>query len=180
MERLFSGWRLGHPKGVAADGENFEDLSAAEGLTLFETIEQSLAGDERTYVLWRGEHVYALMNVYPYSSGHVLIVPKNAYSTMDVLPPQVHDELWATVRTASLTIKKTFNPDGLNIGLNEGTAGGASIPDHLHVHVVPRWAADTNFMTSIAEARILPVSLSATWELLRANWPEANTHPSDW
>lgn len=161
---------MGHGKGIASDGLDFEDLAPAEGLTLFETIHQSDAGDDRTYVLWRGDHVYALMNVYPYSSGHVLIVPNKAYKSMDVLPQEVHDELWATVRTASLVIKKAFHPHGLNIGLNEGTAGGASVPDHLHVHVVPRWAADTNFMTAIAEARILPVSLGATWELLRAEW----------
>jgi ATP adenylyltransferase len=171
LERLFSGWRLGHPRGLGADGEPFEDLTPAHGLTLFETIEQSDVGDERTYVLWRGDSVFALMNVYPYSSGHTLVVPKKGYGSMDELPQTVHEELWDTVRKASRAVKSAFNPHGLNIGLNEGTAGGASQPDHLHVHVVPRWAADTNFMTSIAEARILPVSLTATWEQLRANWP---------
>lgn len=166
IERLFSGWRLGHPHGIASDGRDFEDVKPAPGLTLFETIEQLDVGDERTYVIWRGMHVFVLMNVYPYASGHVLVVPKKAFPTMDELPQEVHAELWDTVRTASRVVKRAFSPHGLNVGLNEGTAGGASVPDHLHVHVVPRWAADTNFMTSVAEARILPVSLGATWELL--------------
>ena len=91
---------------------------------------------------------------------------------MDDLAEDEFFELWQLVRDASKAVRTAFRPQGMNIGINEGSAGGGSVPDHLHVHIVPRWEADTNFMTSIANARILPVALIDSWHHLRASWPD--------
>ncbi len=171
MERLFSGWRLAHPPELGADGRPHANLPPAPGKTLFETIEQSGLADEITYVVVRRPNTFALLNVYPYASGHVMVLPRTAVRSADELDPEVYQELWGLVREATVAVKAAFGPDGLNVGFNEGTAGGASQPDHLHIHVVPRWRGDTNFMTSLAETRALPLSLGDTWRLLRDAWP---------
>ncbi|MEM9614098.1 MAG: HIT domain-containing protein [Actinomycetota bacterium] len=171
MDRLFAGWRIGRPPGEGADGLPHADLTPADGKTLFETIEQSGLDDELTYVIVRRPLTFAILNVYPYTSGHLMVLPRRAVPTADELTPEEYHELWTLVREATTAVKAAFKPDGLNVGFNEGTAGGGSMPEHLHVHVVPRWGADTNFLTSIAEARILPVTLAETWRQLREAWP---------
>ena len=171
MDYVFAGWRIGQPQGLGGDGLPHADLFPEEGKTLFETIEQSDLPDSQTYVLERRSHVFAILNVFPYTSGHVMVLPRRAVATIDGLDDDEHGQLWELVRDATTAIKAAFRPDGLNIGFNEGTAGGGSIPDHLHVHVVPRWSADTNFMTSISAARVLPFTLEATWDRLREVWP---------
>lgn len=171
MPRLYSGWRLAHPRGLASDGQPHPYVEAEPGKTLFETIEQSDLPDEETYIIHRGPNVYVVLNVYPYTSGHVLVIPNKGVESVHDLSDEIYTELWATVRTAAAAVKAAFYPHGLNIGVNEGLAGGGSQPDHLHVHIVPRWRADTNFMTSVAEVRILPQTLSQSYERLRRKWP---------
>lgn len=171
MEQLFAGWRIGRPPGEGGDGRPHADLTPVEGKSLFETIEQSGLDDELTYVLVRRPLTFALLNVYPYTSGHVMVLPRRAVRSVDALTDDEFHELWALVREATTAVKTALRPEGLNIGFNEGTAGGGSVPEHLHVHVVPRWEADTNFMTTIAEVRVLPVTLGETWRLLRRAWP---------
>ncbi len=113
----------------------------------------------------------ALLNAYPYTSGHVMVMPD---------PPRGRDrgpgrrraaELWATVTAGVRALKAAYRPEGINVGANLGRAAGAGVPGHFHVHLLPRWNGDTNFMTSVAEARVLPESLDATWTKLRAAWP---------
>ncbi len=173
MPRLFSGWRLAHGRGLAADGRPHPYVRAALGKTLFETIEQSELPDDQTYIIHRGTNVYVVLNVYPYTSGHVLVIPNEGVESVHDLSDEVYAELWTMVRKAASAVKAAFEPHGFNIGLNEGMAGGGSQPDHLHVHVVPRWRADTNFMTSVAEVRILPQTLSQSYERIVENWPSA-------
>ena len=170
MDRLYSGWRLAHPPHLGSDGLPHANLQPQPGLTLFETIEQSGLDDEITYVLARGKATFAILNVYPYASGHVMVLPRAAVRSPDELDHDTYMELWDLVRDATRAVKRAFRPDGLNVGYNEGSAGGGSLPEHLHVHVVPRWNADTNFMTSLAETRILPMALSDSWNLLRQVW----------
>lgn len=172
MERIHAGWRLAAPSGTTPDGRPYIDLAPEPGKTLFETIEQSDHDDAETYILRRHRSVFALLNIYPYTSGHVMVLPRRGVRVMDDLTDDEYRDLWDLVREATAAVRAAFRPQGLNIGLNEGTAGGGSYPDHLHVHVVPRWAADTNFMTTVAEARILPITLADSWARLRANWPE--------
>ncbi len=172
LERLFSGWRMANWPDRGGDGRPHANLGRTPGLSLFETIEQSGLADEETYILHRGQHTFAILNVFPYTSGHVMVLPLKATASIDDLEQEHYHELWDLVRTASQVIKETFHPQGMNIGINEGSAGGGSVPDHLHVHLVPRWDADTNFMTSIADTRILPMTLSDSWQRLRTNWPQ--------
>ncbi len=177
MPRLFSGWRLAHARGLAADGQPHAYVRPAEGLTLFETLEQSDLPDDQTYILYRGPNVYVVLNVYPYTSGHVMAIPNVGVPSIQDLSEEIYIELWNTVRVASQAVKSAFMPHGFNIGVNEGLAGGGSQPDHLHVHIVPRWRADTNFMTTTAEVRILPQTLSQSWQRLRDDWPAQASGP---
>ncbi len=172
MERMNAGWRLGRPAGMGSDGEPTYDLPPAPGKSLFETIEQSDLPDDQLFVLTRQELVFALLNIYPYNPGHVMVLPKRAVPSMLELTDAEHDALWALVRETYGVLKKAFDPHGMNVGVNEGVAGGASQPDHLHVHVVPRWRADTSFITSMADTRILPMTLHDSWTRIRAAWPE--------
>lgn len=167
MPRLWSGWRI--PYILADDDERSK--GHVEGLTLFEGIEQSGLDDSVTYVLWRGEHCFALLNAYPYTSGHLMVLPKKAAVNVEDLDEDTYIELFAGVRMGIEAVKAEYQPDGVNMGMNLGRASGAGVPDHIHVHVLPRWSGDTNFMTSIAEARVLPESLGDSWKRLRAAWP---------
>jgi len=170
MPRLWAGWRI--PYILADDDERTK--SGSDGLTLFEGIEQSGLDDSVTYILWRGEHCFALLNAYPYSSGHLMVLPKKAAENLEDLDAPTFAELFEGVRMGIAAVKAEYAPDGVNMGMNLGRASGAGVPDHIHVHVVPRWSGDTNFITSIAEARVLPESLSDTWTRLKRAWVEEN------
>ncbi len=172
MDRMYAGWRLGAPPGSGSDGLPYEAIEAEPGKSLFETIEQSPLADDRTYLIARRRSCFAVLNVYPYSSGHVMVLPKRAVPNILELTDEEHDDLWRLVRIAYRAVGDAFSPDGMNVGVNEGRAGGASIPDHLHVHIVPRWYADTSFTTTVAEARVLPMTLRDSWLRVRASWPE--------
>jgi diadenosine tetraphosphate (Ap4A) HIT family hydrolase len=172
LVRLWAGWkRAAHGSSFGSDGLPHADLGRLPGKSLFETIEQSGLPDEQTYVVWRGPRTFVILNVFPYTNGHLMILPLRACPHLDDLDDDTYAELWRTVRDASRAVKTALGPQGLNVGVNEGMAGGGSEPDHLHVHVVPRWSADTNFMTAIAEVRVLPQTLGDTWRQLRQAWP---------
>lgn len=167
IERLWAGWRIPY---IEQDDEQ-RVASRSTGLSLFEGIEQSGLPDSKTYVLWRGRRCFALLNAFPYGSGHLMVLPKRAVADLESLEPDEHTELFAGVRDAIVAVKAAYRPHGVNVGINLGTAAGAGVPDHLHVHVLPRWAGDTNFTTAVAEVRVLPEPLSDTWRKLRAAWP---------
>ena len=169
IERLWAGWRI--PYIEQDDAQRVASRSA--GLSLFEGIEQSGLPDHETYVLWRGSRCFALLNAFPYGSGHLMVLPKRAVADLEALEPDEHTELFAGVRDAVVAVKVAYRPQGVNVGINLGTAAGAGVPDHLHVHVLPRWAGDTNFTTAVAELRVLPEPLSDTWRKVRAAWPHA-------
>jgi diadenosine tetraphosphate (Ap4A) HIT family hydrolase len=164
MDRLWAGWRSGY---VAAAGNG---ALAGEG-SVFTRILATGLPDEETRVVWRGELVFAILNAYPYTSGHVLVMPYREAADLEDLTPAESDALWAGTRAAVAAVKAAYRPQGVNVGINLGEAAGAGIPSHLHVHVLPRWQADSNFMTSVAEVRVLPEPLGETWAKLRAAWP---------
>ena len=141
------------------------------GLTLIEAIEQSGLDDSETFIVHRGETCFVLLNAYPYTSGHMMVLPRRAVATLDGLDAAEHEELWATVRDAVAAVESAFSPGGVNVGLNLGPAAGAGVPGHLPVHVVPRWSGDTNFTTTTADLRVLPEALGDSWRRLREAWP---------
>jgi ATP adenylyltransferase len=124
--------------------------------------------DEETLILWRGEDVFVIMNRYPYNNGHLLIVPYREVETYTALTPEEQTAIATTIDRCIRWLEEALDPEGVNVGMNLGAAAGAGIPDHLHVHVLPRWNGDTNFMTTTAETRVLPEDLSTTYDRLRA------------
>ncbi len=173
LDRLWAGWRIPYITAHSGADALDDDRTAGrpEGLSLFEGIEQSGLPDDESYVVWRGDTCFALLNAYPYTSGHLMVLPKRAVRNLEDLTPEEHVELFAAVRDAVVAIKAEYRPHGVNVGINLGEGAGAGVPDHLHVHVLPRWSGDTNFMTSIAEARVLPESLPDVWRRLTGAWP---------
>ncbi len=127
--------------------------------------------DDESHILWRSARCFAVLNAYPYGSGHLMVLPNRAVGDLDGLDEDESSELWAGVQQAVRAIRAAYRPDGVNVGMNLGAGAGAGVPDHLHVHCLPRWSADTNFMTAIAEARVLPEPLDVTWQKLIQAWP---------
>jgi ATP adenylyltransferase len=123
--------------------------------------------DRKNLVLHRESDVFVLLNRYPYSPGHLLVAPRAHTAEFSALPSDLRDHLFALVQRGAAVVCDIYHPNGLNIGLNLGQVAGAGLPDHLHAHVVPRWAADSNFMTVIGETRVLPESLEQTYDKLR-------------
>ena len=115
--------------------------------------------------------VFAILNAYPYATAHTLVLPYREVAALEDLTPAEHTELWATVTDAVRAIKARLPPEGVNVGLNLGRPAGGSVAQHLHVHVVPRWTGDSNFMTATANTRTIPEALPATAARLRAAWP---------
>jgi len=169
LEHLWAGWRQAYIKGETSPQSLVE---TPEGLSIFSAIEQSGLPDEETLIIHRGETCFVLLNVYPYTTGHSMVIPFREVETLTDLTPQEHEELWQLVRTTVQSLEEAYNPDGINVGLNQGQAAGAGIPEHLHVHCLPRWSGDTNFSTTVAGARVLPESLTDTWTRLRKAWNE--------
>ena len=122
-------------------------------------------------VLWIGDHTYAVINAHPYASGHLMAVPIRHVASLAELTESESTELWSALRAGVVAIEEAFGPEGINLGANLGRAAGAGLPRHLHLHAVPRWVGDTNFMTAVADTRVLPQTLAVTWDQLRRAWP---------
>jgi len=123
--------------------------------------------DVRTHILARGEHCFVILNAYPYASGHLMVVPYAHLDRLTDLPTHALIEMMEFARTAQTALDGAMHPHGFNIGMNQGAAAGAGIADHLHLHVVPRWSGDTNFMTTIGDLRVMPQHLDETYAVLR-------------
>jgi len=123
--------------------------------------------DVRTHILARGEHCFVILNAYPYASGHLMVVPYAHLDRLTDLPTHALIEMMEFARTAQTALDGAMHPPFFNIGMNQGAAAGAGIADHLHLHVVPRWSGDTNFMTTIGDLRVMPQHLDETYAVLR-------------
>ncbi len=134
--------------------------------------EAAKGGDEEHLVLARGERALVIMNRFPYNSGHVLVCPARHEADVCALGPEESEELWGLVQESVRALREKLAPDAFNIGLNLGKASGAGIEDHLHVHVVPRWEGDTNFMPVLDSTRVVPEALGETYALLRPAFGE--------
>jgi len=123
--------------------------------------------DHTAHILYRGETVFALLNAFPYNTGHIMVAPVRHAAGLSDLSADERAELFDVATRATGVIQDAMSPEGFNIGLNIGAAAGAGVPGHLHVHVVPRWAGDTNFMTTIGDSKVLPELLDQTDAKLR-------------
>ena len=126
--------------------------------------------DEQCYIVHRGEKVFAIMNAFPYTSGHLLVVPYREVAELEDLSQDETSELWATVTDAVRVLKSVYKPEAMNVGINLGAAAGGSIAQHLHVHIVGRWGGDTNFMVTTANTKILPEALDVSADRIRKAW----------
>lgn len=171
LERIWAGWRSSY---VTAAPVGSGDAAVGSG-SVFTRLLQSGASDVDTHIVHRGDTCFVIVNRFPYTSGHVLVVPYREVADLDGLTPQETADLWGTVNEAVRVVRSVYSPDGMNVGLNLGRPAGGSVPDHLHVHVVPRWTGDTNFMSTISNTRTLPESLAETVSKLRAGWATAST-----
>jgi ATP adenylyltransferase len=184
LDLLWAGWRSAYiastveadaaAEALAADGAGDATRDATsrdDGGSVFRRILASGLPDDRTHIVWRGRHCFAILNAFPYTSGHVLVMPYRQVAALEALTPEEHAELWATVVDTVAAVKAAYHPDGVNIGANLGRSAGAGVPSHVHVHVLPRWSGDTNFMTSVANARVMPEPLEESAGKIRRAWP---------
>ena len=161
LERLWAGWRAPYLDEVTSDAPRSDEC-------LFCRL--AAADPDEAYVVARDEHAFVVLNAYPYTSGHMMVAPLRHEGDLETLPAEDATALMHLTQRAVAAVKLAYSPEGVNVGVNLGEAAGAGVPGHLHVHVVPRWNADTNFMTAIAETRVLPEPLPTTLAKLRAAW----------
>jgi ATP adenylyltransferase len=163
IENLWAGWR----------GEYLSSLPESNpesnpGASVFARILDSGLSDEETYIVHRSTNVFVILNAYPYSVGHTLVLPYRQVADLVDLTAEETTELWNTVSVVCRAVRREYAPHGINVGINMGAASGGSVNEHLHVHVVPRWHGDSNFLTTTANAKAIPEALDVTAARLRS------------
>lgn len=154
MDYLWSPWR-------------YQYVTNADTTTSCVFCDLQLAGDDRrSLIVFRAEHNYIVLNAYPYTSGHSMVVPYEHLDRLHKLKPEAAKEMMELTVKLERALLDLYHPDGVNLGMNIGKAAGAGVAGHIHMHVLPRWVADANFMTVIGETRVLPEDLSTTYERL--------------
>lgn len=164
LDHLWNGWRSAY---VRSHDEG--ELKRAERSVFIDILESGLP-DSDTHIVHRGRFVFAIMNAYPYASGHLLVLPYREVAHLEDVTQDESLELWAAVTDATRVLKRTHAPHAMNVGINLGPPAGGSISRHLHVHVVPRWEGDANFMTAVANTRTLPEPLVESAARIRDEW----------
>jgi ATP adenylyltransferase len=157
MDRLWSPWRLAYVTGSGRE----------TGCIFCDASSRCSDPTQEALVLARGPACYVILNLFPYNNGHLMVVPKRHIGSLAAATADELSEMMRLTRDAELALTEAYNPQGINVGINLGRAAGAGILDHLHVHLVPRWVGDTNFMPVIGNTRVLPEDLSATASRLR-------------
>ena len=158
-QRLWAPWRLDYIKGPST------------GECIFCT-KPALGDDESAYIVHRGEHCFVILNAYPYNNGHVMVAPFAHEPSIEPLDEPTLLELMTLAKRSIAVLRDVYAPEGFNLGINQGKIAGAGMEDHMHLHVVPRWSADTNFMPVISDTRVLPQSLSDSWKAISARFAD--------
>ena len=158
MKRLWSPWRM---KYVGSD-HSCKDCVFCQAVCV--------KNDQESLILFRGESSFVVLNAYPYNTGHALVMPYKHVPTYESLNADTRSEIMELINRTTAALRKVYHPDGFNIGVNLGSAGGAGVTDHVHFHILPRWVGDTNFMTTVGETRVIPEELSKTLEGLKKEW----------
>lgn len=160
MDVLWSPWRYAYITGGPAERQG----------CVFCNILKDSAGDEEKFILQRAEFNFVILNIYPYATGHLMVVPYDHVGSVAGLPKAASDEMMDLIRKAETAISKVYKPDGINLGMNLGKAAGAGVDDHVHMHALPRWVGDANFMTAIGQTRTIPETLPTTFAKLKPHF----------
>ena len=164
MDTLWTPWRYAYMK--SGSGEQDEPQVSC----IFCSLKEDAVDDESRFILHRATHNFVVLNIYPYISGHLLIVPYLHIGELDGLPKEATDELMDLTKRCQTVLRDTYDPHGFNIGINLGRAAGAGVAGHVHQHIMPRWIGDANFMSTVGETRVIPEDLSTTFEKLRGQF----------
>lgn len=165
LQRLWTPHRMTYISGDARPAQGYEEPSGCP------FCRAPAGADDDSLVVARGTHVYAILNLYPYNAGHLLVCPYRHVADYTDLTEEETVEVAAFTRTAMRAVRAVSRPHGFNLGMNQGAAAGAGIAAHLHQHVVPRWGGDANFMPVIGRTKVLPQLLADTRDMLRGAWP---------
>ncbi|MFC1904561.1 HIT domain-containing protein [Chloroflexota bacterium] len=157
MEHIWAPWRI-----------RYIEAETPEGCILCEKPKEN--NDAGNYILYRGDKNYVIMNLYPYTPGHLMIVLYRHIASLDELTEEERHEHFEIVSRSVNILRQVFNPGGFNIGINMGKAAGAGIDEHIHTHVVPRWQGDTNFITVLSDIRVVPEALTGTYNKLEGKF----------
>ena len=192
MDRLWTPWRYSYitePKAKARQGVPealaawpgdrgcvFCNLIAAADWAVSRGM-PALEAERAIFLLERGKSCFVLLNGFPYNNGHLMVLPFEHERSLAALPLATAEEMMRLARRAETALRTVYHPDGLNLGMNLGESAGAGVADHLHLHALPRWTGDTNFMTVVAETRVLPEMLATSWEHLRAAFANLPPEP---
>ena len=160
MDVLWSPWRYSYIKSAATDSE------IRKSVCVFCEIQQT-NDDANRSILHRAKYNYVILNIYPYITGHLLIVPYEHIGDLDTTAKEVTDEMMDLTKRAQTALREAYQPHGFNLGMNLGRAAGAGVADHIHMHIMPRWSGDANFVTTVGETRVIPEDLRTTFEKLK-------------
>lgn len=184
MDRLWTPWRYNYITRVdeqartgvppalsawpAAEDKHcvFCNMIAATDYAIAHSMPQETA-EQAAHILHRGPNCFVCLNAYPYATGHVLILPYLHVDSLAALPPEPAQEMILLAQRMECCLRQVYRPNGINFGMNLGESAGAGVANHIHLHGLPRWSGDTNFMTVVAETRVLPETLDVTWKKLR-------------
>jgi ATP adenylyltransferase len=156
-QRIWAPWRLAYVKGAAKDSD--------EGCIF--CVKPAAEDDEANLIVHRGERCFVILNLFPYTNGHLMIAPYEHLASIAELEPDTVAEMMALAQRAIRALEEKYAPHGFNVGFNQGRVAGAGVEHHIHMHVVPRWGGDTNFMPVLADTRVMPQTLEQTYEALR-------------
>ena len=161
MDILWSPWRYAY-----VGTENKTEDTDSENCVFCRLLKNNLP-DEKKFILYRAEHNFIILNIYPYISGHLMVVPYEHAADLDAAAKAATDELMDLTKRSQGILREVYKPDGINLGMNQGKAAGAGVAEHYHLHILPRWFGDANFMTAIGETRTIPEALTTTYEKLK-------------
>lgn len=167
MRILWNPWRYEYIKQFATKQDDVEKDC------LFCVLQRMKEDD--ALVVYKGNYAFVVLNAYPYNSGHLMIAPYAHVADLTKLDEDTSKEIVSLIKKSIKVLRRAFNPEGFNIGANIGRVAGAGVPDHFHVHVVPRWVGDANFMAIIAGTRPLPIGLREVYETIKKLWYEADS-----
>ena len=158
MDHLFTPWRYAYITGAHAPGD-----------CLFCALLQT-KNDEQALIVHRAKYCFVVLNAFPYTSGHVMVVPYEHLSELSKLSQPAAQEMMALTQQLEAILRDLYHPDGVNLGMNIGKAAGAGVASHIHMHILPRWFGDVNFMSAVGETRVIPEDLQTTYKKLRSKF----------